>query len=187
VGPEGATFLCLEVDASFAAAWRPRRDPALLPDTVAVQLLALHRAMCDGTLAPALLESALWELCADAHAQPARPERGTPRWLARAIERLHDDFAEPLTVRGIATQVGVHPVHVSREFRRRFGLTLGEYLNRVRVRAACGAIGRGSSNLADIAAECGFADHAHFCRVFRKAIGCTPSHYARAALGGIGD
>ncbi|HZZ91284.1 MAG TPA: AraC family transcriptional regulator [Usitatibacter sp.] len=187
VGPEGAAFLCLEIDPGFAAAWRPRRDPLLLPDTVSVQMLALHHAMCDGTLSPALLESAVWELCADAHAEPARRERGTPRWLVEAIGRLHDGFGEPLTVRDVAMQVGVHPVHVSREFRARFGLTLGAYLNRVRVRAACGAIGRGASTLAAIAADCGFADHAHFCRVFRKAIGCTPSQFARAARVEIAD
>lgn len=60
-----------------------------------------------------------------------------PRWLQRASEILHSQFSEPLTLDTIATIVGVHPVHLAREFRKFYGSTPGEYLRALRIEFAC--------------------------------------------------
>ncbi|HEX4779174.1 MAG TPA: AraC family transcriptional regulator [Usitatibacter sp.] len=182
VGREGGRFLCLEIRPSLFARdeVRLRSDPKMLPATVSLHLLRILRALREETLSELTLESAAWELCGDASPDRASVERGVPAWLARVVAMVEDDYARALTVQEIAREVGLHPVHVAREFRRRHGITLGEYANRVRVRAACGAIGRGGRTLAAVAHAVGFADHAHFCRVFRGEMGCTPSAFAAA-------
>jgi AraC family transcriptional regulator len=182
VGREGGRFLCLEIRPSLFARddVRLRSDPRMLPATVSVQLLRVLRALRGGTLSALTLESAAWELCGDASDDRPVAERGTPAWLSNVVAMLEDDYARPMTVQEIARDVGLHPVHVAREFRRRHGITVGEYANQVRVRAACGAIRRGEGTLAAIAHAVGFADHAHFCRVFRSEMGCTPSAFAAA-------
>jgi AraC family transcriptional regulator len=119
-------------------------------------------------------------LCGDVSDEPVCRERSVPRWLRQCLDIVEEDYAESLTVAGIAADVGVHPVHTSREFRRRFGQTLGEYVNKVRVRAACATMTRKTQPLAAVAADAGFADQAHFCRVFKSLIGCTPSAFAAA-------
>ena len=37
----------------------------------------------------------------------------------------------------------------------------------------------GGRRLADVAAEAGFADQAHFTRMFKSAVGLTPARYRR--------
>jgi AraC-like DNA-binding protein len=48
-------------------------------------------------------------------------------------------------------------------------------------------VAAGEENLADLAAELGFADHSHLVRVLRRAIGQPPSALRRRFRGGIFD
>ncbi|HSS27999.1 MAG TPA: AraC family transcriptional regulator, partial [Usitatibacter sp.] len=157
---------------------KPRLEA--LPGSVSVQMLRVLRALRDETLDALDLESAAWELCGDASRDRAVVERTAPRWLARLRAIVEETYAEPLTVRRLARELDLHPVHVAREFRRRHGLTVGEYVNQVRVRAASRAMAARPSTVAEVAHATGFSDHAHFCRVFRRAMGCTPSAFLAA-------
>ncbi len=177
VGRDGACFLCLEVHARPGDIPLPR-DVSLLPGEVSAQLLHLYRSFAGGTLSGMELEATVWELCGDAARHRTPKERAMPRWMRQCLDIIEEEYADSLTVTAIAERVGVHPVHVSREFRRRYGLTIGEYANKVRVRAACRHLARGGDTLACIAHATGFADHAHFCRVFKSTVGCTPSEFA---------
>jgi len=183
IGPAGARFVCLELDGAAldAAGMRLRAPAALLPARVGMHMVGLYRHFMAGTLSPLVLESAAYVLSGEVGDDDGAPERRFPRWLGRCLAHMHDEPAQPVSVRALAADAGVHPVHLAREFRRRFGCTPGEYLHKVRVRAACAAILRDGSTLASIAAEAGFADQAHLCRVFKAEVGCTPSAF-RAAL-----
>ena len=60
-----------------------------------------------------------------------------PRWLRIAREYLETNFLRPLSLAEIAGAAGVHRVHLSREFRRYFSTTVGEFLRRKRIEHAC--------------------------------------------------
>jgi AraC-like DNA-binding protein len=49
------------------------------------------------------------------------------------------------------------------------------YRRRLRVRAALERLSGGESDLARLAADAGFADHAHLTREMRALLGTTPS------------
>ena len=180
VGTDGACFLCLEVQAAplEAAGVRLHADTLLLPGEASMSLLRVHRAFARGTLTDIDLEAAAWELCGDASRDRPATERAMPGWLRECLAIVEEEHGEALTVASIARRVGVHPVHLSREFRRRYGQAIGEYVNKLRVRSACARISRGGESLAQVAHASGFADHAHFCRVFKSTVGCTPSEFA---------
>jgi AraC family transcriptional regulator len=110
-------------------------------------------------------------------------ESGHPNWFRRVKERLHEDFREDLRMRDLAEAEGIHPVHLARVFRARERQTAGDYLRRVRVRAACDLLRNSEGPLASIAAECGFADQSHFTRSFKRMTGWTPAEFRRARLG----
>jgi AraC family transcriptional regulator len=81
-------------------------------------------------------------------------------------------------MRELAVEANVHPVHLTRTFRRRIGVTPGAYVQRVRLERAVAQLASGSS-LAEVALASGFADQSHFSRVVRASLGVTPRQLAR--------
>jgi AraC-like DNA-binding protein len=84
-----------------------------------------------------------------------------------------------------AETMGIRPETVSRGFRRAFGVSPQSFRARVRLLQALSRIRRGEK-LAELAAECGFADQAHLSRHFRMLTGETPRawlSYSRIPIG----
>lgn len=77
------------------------------------------------------------------------------------------------------TGLGASRSHLSRSFRRQMGVTFTEYRLRLAVAAAVHALADGAQDLAGLAAESGFADHAHLTRSVRAVTGATPSRLRR--------
>ncbi len=141
-------------------------------------LRRLDREMrADDSAAPLATASAAIELLADTIR--ADGPRGRPPWLARAIDMIESDLACAPTLNQLASEIGLHPAHLSRAFRKACGETLGEFVRRRRVEEAERALASDLS-LAEIAALAGFSDQAHFTRVFRRHFGVPPGARRRA-------
>jgi AraC family transcriptional regulator len=104
-----------------------------------------------------------------------------PRWLHVAREYLEANFLRQISLAEIAAAAGVHRVHLSREFRRYFSTTVGEFLRRKRIQHACHLVSTSETSLAEIAMTCGFSDQSHFSATFRRQIGLTPARYRQTA------
>jgi AraC family transcriptional regulator len=104
-------------------------------------------------------------------------ERQLPPWMSRVVELLHAEFRQSLTVNDVAAAVGVHPVHLSKVFRKFQRQTVGEYVRGLRIRYACGQLRATDAPLADIALSAGFSDQSHFTRVFKRRTGSTPGDF----------
>lgn len=100
------------------------------------------------------------------------------RVVDAARELLVDDPAST-SLSGLAARVGVSRSHLSRVFRQDTGETLTRFRNRLRVRAALDRIEAGEPSLARLAADLGYADHAHLTRALRAEVGHTPSAIRR--------
>ena len=105
---------------------------------------------------------------------------------ARARRALADDVREALTecpdrsLPDLALSASTSPHHLSRAFREVVGHTISRHRLRLRTRAALERLGQGEENLARLAADVGFADQSHLCRVIRDETGCTPAVLRRA-------
>jgi AraC-like DNA-binding protein len=113
-------------------------------------------------------------------AEPARVAAGRPSTVAarrRAVEATRELLAgKPcLSLLGLAREVAVSPHHLSRTFSHATGSSITRYRNRLRVRLALERIAEGETSLARLAAELGFADHAHMTRVVRAELGEPPA------------
>lgn len=108
------------------------------------------------------------------HASTRAATAAARRTLVDAARELLTGDPATLGLRQVAQRLGCSPYHLSRIFRRQTGMTLTRYRNSIRVHIALDAIEAGNANLADLAAELGFADHAHLTRTVRDECGHTP-------------
>lgn len=139
----------------------------------------LHRELWSEDRISALcIEGLALELIAEIARRKSRPSGHAP-WLQRAIEYLRANFRESPTLAQVAEAAGVHPVHLAREFRRRQGMTVGEYIRRLRVEWACQELVGSKQPIVDIAVNAGFSDHSHMTRVFHRQTGLTPTEFRR--------
>jgi AraC family transcriptional regulator len=180
VGPQGVRFFEIEVRPS----WRKRLEDCSAALDVARddckggELLWLGMKLfreLHGVADDLSVESLLAELMAAAARM--RENRQRPAWLRRIVERLAVEYAERLTLDELSREAGVHPVHLSRVFRKCVGKGIGEYVHRLRVRAACEQILEPEISIADVSLALGFADQSHFTRAFRRVTGMTPAAF----------
>jgi AraC family transcriptional regulator len=123
------------------------------------------------------IEGLLLELIAELSRHSLVSERKVPRWLIRAKEILHEHSSETISLSEVAKTVDIHPVHLAREFRKFYGCTLGEYLRGLRIQCACRKLSTSEMPLVEIALGSGFSHQAHFCRLFKRHIGMTPTEF----------
>lgn len=142
--------------------------------------LAVEIAHQDGAT-PLAVEGLVLELvaaCARCESGATGPRASSSRrWLARAEALLRERFQAPLSLDYIASEVHVSADHLAREFRKRLGCTVGEYVRDLRLEFAAGKLVHSDEPLAQIAEAAGFADQSHFTRVFRRKLGVTPGAY----------
>ncbi|HLN27497.1 MAG TPA: AraC family transcriptional regulator [Gemmataceae bacterium] len=99
-----------------------------------------------------------------------------PDWLRRAEEMIHDEFRHTLRLCALAQDIGVHPIHLARVFRKYHHCSVSEYIRALRLAEAGQLILRRQCSLADAAFEAGFCDQAHLCRWFAREFGFTPKN-----------
>jgi AraC family transcriptional regulator len=187
VSRAGATCLIVDVDDGWYA--RARQHAPVLAQSAAfgggfVVHLA-HRLYGEFRLRDEVsrlaIESIALGVLAEASRRVARAgERRMPQWLQRARALVERHFAEPLPLAAVAGQVGVHPVHLARTFRRCYDTTFASYVRHLRVEFARRELAGSAASLSDIAIAAGFCDQSHFTRLFKRHTGLTPAEYRLA-------
>lgn len=90
---------------------------------------------------------------------------------------LSERWNERLTLRDIATEVGISAYHLCRSFRSRTGLGLHQYRQQLRIRWSLELVAEGTMPLVDVALETGFSSHSHFTSTFRREFRHSPSRF----------
>jgi AraC family transcriptional regulator len=130
------------------------------------------------TAADLVIEGLALEIMAETARQSAsKVERTIPYWLKQAKDLIHGRFTENLTLEQIASEAGVHPVHLASVFRQKYHCTVGEYIRELRIEYACREIIKGEKSLVTVALEAGFANQGHFSVNFKRLTGFTPTSY----------
>jgi AraC family transcriptional regulator len=176
------------LDGLDARAVLPRR-PAEISGLGATWLAnRLYAEFCrDDTASGIAVEGLVLEILAEIARAETKPNSLlSPRWLKRATEIVETRFLERLSLTGIASEVGVHYVHLSRQFHRYNRCTVGELIRKRRIQYASHLLAHSETPLAEIALICGFSDQSHLSFLFKRYMGMSPSKF-RGLAGHGGD
>lgn len=100
--------------------------------------------------------------------------------VERTKELLARDLANPPTLEMLGREVGCSPFYLSRSFSREVGLTIPQYLRKLRMERAAELLRSGRYNVTEAATEVGYASLSHFSKAFCETIGCCPVLYPMA-------
>jgi transcriptional regulator GlxA family with amidase domain len=100
--------------------------------------------------------------------------------LIRALDLIEKTLDEPIERLAFAEKVGLSLRQLERLFVANLGLTINQYLMKVRVERAKILIRQTSLPLGEIAIATGFTNFSHFSRIYRQRFGVTPSDTRRA-------
>ncbi|HAV12339.1 MAG TPA: hypothetical protein DCX06_02420 [Opitutae bacterium] len=95
------------------------------------------------------------------------------------VDFVRAHYREKISVADMAKVGGVSVSSQERLFRKIFGLTPLMYLRKTRLNAACAMLRDTSTDLAEIAVECGLTDQTNMTRAFRLELKITPLKYRR--------
>lgn len=102
----------------------------------------------------------------------------TPHSITTAlVDHLRCHYTEPLSLTELSRMLNYTPQYVSSLFHRDTGMSLQEFLQRMRIEEACRLIEQGEQQMARIAQEVGYGDVKHFARVFRRIKGVSPREF----------
>jgi AraC-like DNA-binding protein len=102
--------------------------------------------------------------------------------LARAVEIMRKDYAQPLTISTISKACFVSERQLQRQFMTAMGITPQEFLIKTRVMTASRLLIETRLSQKEIAQACGFTDASSFALHFRKRTLQTPSAYRQSRV-----
>ena len=149
------------------------------PETLLPLMEELNDA--EGENAPLILKNGL--LCtilSRLYRGQSRSERDL--LVDHMARRLTRDLQSPPTLAELAADFHFSENYLIRIFRDNMGLTPHAFVNAARVRKAKLLLLTSNITAERVAYECGFADYAHFYRMFRRDTGSSPKEYRQKML-----
>jgi AraC-like DNA-binding protein len=167
--------LAIELHASVAGRLptESRRLPATLYDPLWNLFVRLTRCGADEWAC-----DALDTLVADAIRFVAVD---LPPRVSAVLETLHATWDRPLDPSRTASQFGVSPQLIRREFKRASGVSPSEYRRLIQLDYARALLWGSGAKVAEIAAQTAFSDQSHLCRVLKEHTQISPLELRRAA------
>jgi AraC-like DNA-binding protein len=134
-------------------------------------------------------ESQVKELIATTCFEPAggedeffcsRQKRLAMARVAKAKAFLKTRIDDTLDLQRLAEEVGCSPFYLSRTFSSTTGMTISQYVRKLRIERAADLILSGQYNVSEAAVEVGYRSLSHFSKAFQQVKGCLPSKYEAA-------
>lgn len=99
--------------------------------------------------------------------------------LKKAVQFIEENIYRPICIRELAALCGFERAYFSTLFRKTFGCSPQEFINRSRIRHILPLLHQEHLLIEEIAAQSGFQDAYYFSRFFKKNTGLSPTEYRR--------
>jgi YesN/AraC family two-component response regulator len=105
----------------------------------------------------------------------------------KRIETIHDylmnNYREDVDLKALSQMVNMAEGSLCRFFKQNVGLTIFEYLNKIKVEFACKLLMDPDLSILDICLDSGYNNLSHFNKQFRKTTGAAPREYRKRFKG----
>ena len=105
-----------------------------------------------------------------------------PSYIRLASAYMEANYMQELSLQKVAKYVSLNPWYFSSQFKKYMGISMGEYLNHVRIKAAVNLMEERDLKIGEIAELVGFKDSAYFGSVFKKFKKMSPKEYRMKIL-----
>jgi AraC-like DNA-binding protein len=130
-----------------------------------------------------LLLSAMQEAAAGDVLSPVRPDTHNEELVRQVVGYLSAQYAEPVTIEGMAEALGYNRAYLSRLFKGHTGLSPATFLAKLRVDQARRLLReRPELTVEQIASSAGFTDALYFSKQFRRWYGQSPTEYRASVV-----
>lgn len=100
--------------------------------------------------------------------------------LAHRVRTIIDQtFHQPITINSLSDQVYLSPNYLRSIFKDKTGMTIHDYLTKIRLDKSKELLGDGSLKVQDIAQRVGYESTSYFISLFLKSQGVTPNEYRK--------
>ena len=127
------------------------------------------------TVAKGWLLALLGEICSQMDFADKSGEAAT---VKRILHYCMEHYTEPFTLEDMARDLYVSKYYICHVFRQRFNTSLKEFVNQLRLEAACAELKKGTP-ITESAYASGFSSLRTFNRIFGNYMGMTPREYAK--------
>lgn len=97
--------------------------------------------------------------------------------LSQIRNYLDNNYTKNISLDELSSLFYLSKFHLSREFKRIYGVTIGSYLLQKRLTEAKNHLRFSDDPVDRISHQCGFVDTGYFIKVFKKSEGMTPRQY----------
>lgn len=174
---ETETLLMLDISATLLTAFLDAVDA--LPFQVALNRSAFLEQL-DVFPTVQKLRAHVGTLLQTAKSRINKQRDATDMTITRVTEYINKHLSEAITLDEVARAVYLTPSYLSEYFKVKTGTNFKDYvLSRRMERGSELLRQKNSGRIQDVALQCGYADFKHFCRVFKKYTGVTPTEFRR--------
>ncbi len=93
------------------------------------------------------------------------------------LQFILQNYKQPLNASSLAKRVHISTTYFSELFKKETGLSLNQYLNKIRIDKARVLIEGNTLNISEVAQAVGIDDNNYFSRIFKKHCGISPSEF----------
>lgn len=112
---------------------------------------------------------------------PSGNREEPPAWIGECEEKIQRPEIFRRGTAALVELTGLSAAHLSREIKKRIGLTPTAWVNEARLNWAARQLELGEEAIIDISLACGFESLAYFYKLFQKKHGQTPQAYRSRA------
>jgi two-component system response regulator YesN len=114
-----------------------------------------------------------------------RKEKKTSEVVQDIILIVEEGYSSNLMIADIASKVYLSQTYICLLFKQETGMTINEYITKVRMEKSKELLTKTNVKLADICFSIGYTEPSYFSKQFRKYAGMNPSEYRELYQGGL--